>query len=192
MLSKKNGPSNDINDLVSTLKSLHPICYADIHSTFYEKYNRTTDLEDFLSKINSAFKEKYEPKSNKKDYYDYEATAWISIWHCIQPFVVTVIVFFTIHYKRDRKGLGFSLPVIPDLPDCLEDSRVCRIGNYLGYLVYFLFRELGRLVPIPAFTNLYRFYLDVRHHIERSNPDFRSKMLDIEEQIREHEALGKL
>ena len=51
---------------------------------------------------------------------------------------------------------------------------------------------VGRLIPIPAITNLHRFYLDVRCHIARSKPDFRKKIVTIQEEIRKHEKLGEL
>ena len=80
---------------------------------------------------------------------DYQVTGLISIWHCIQPFVATLIVFF---------------------------SMKCSKG--------------GSVVPIPALTYFYRFYLDVRHHIKRSKPDFRTVIVSIEKEIRQHAALG--
>ena len=191
----RNESSND-----SSSSSVHSEC-----STIYEKCNRATDLDDFLSKMNSAFKTKYNRKSNDKE--DYRVTAWISVWHCIQPFVVTVVVFITINYKRGCNGVK-SFPDIPDVPDCLEDSCVCEILNcllccipfkVLWPLGYLLFKGLvstllvlGSSVPIPALTNLYRFYLDVRCHHARSHPDFRTKIVSIEKDIRKHEVLGKL
>ena len=173
MLQKRNESYNDTEYFDSflnfpALKSDHPKCFADMNSAFNKKYNRTTDFDDFLSNnyfnfsslksdhqecfadMNSAFKKKYNKKSNNRE--DYGATAWISIWHCIQPFVVTVLVFITINYKRGCSGVKCSLPDIPDLPDCIDDSSVCERLNcllcgipfkvlwplgYLGYLLVF-------------------------------------------------------
>ena len=201
MLKKTNESSNDSNDFDSTLKSLHPNCYAVLNSTFYENCDGTTDFDDFLLKTNSAPEKNYNRKSNKDDYV---VTAWISIWHCIQPFVVTAFVSLTIQYKRGCSGLKCSIQDIPDLPDCLKNNRACQMVNTLlccipfkllwplGCLGYLLLRELGRVVPIPALTNFYRFYLDVRCHDARSKPDFRTRIVSIEKEIREHEALGEL
>ena len=89
---------------------------------------------------------------------------------------------------------------------------VLRIPVFVGYLIvfsavytvlwplgYLLFKGLAsallvvvRLVPIPALTYIYAFYLDVRKHHARSKSDFRDKIVNIEEEIEEHEALGEL
>ena len=65
---------------------------------------------------------------------------------------------------------------------------LCGIPRALWYLVL----VVGKLVPLPAFTHLYRFYLDVRSHHARSEPWFRTEVADIEDEIRDHEALGEL
>ena len=93
---------------------------------------------------------------------DYEVTGWIALYHCIQPFVVTMIVFLSIN-----KGS----PTIPDVPRCLQ---------------------VGSWVPIPALTYIYTFYLDVRSHHVRSKPAFRTKMVGIEKEIKDYQVLGKL
>ena len=228
MLSKKNASSNDTEDFDTflsfpfpSLKSDYPACFGEMISAFDEKYNRKTDFDDFLSNIylnfsslksdhrecyasmNSTFQNNR--KSTKRE--DYDLTAWISIWHCIQPFVLTMIVLISINYKKVKS----SAPHIPEpseVPVCLKKSRVCQLLDKLLCCIPFkvlwplghlLFTGLVsallvvvRLVPIPAFTNLYRFYLDVRCHQARSKPDFRTKIPRIEELIREHEAIGKL
>ena len=197
---------NETNDFDNTLKSVNSECYAEMNFTFYQKCNRTADFDDFLSKMNFAFNPKFSRKSNDQE--DYLVTAWISMWHCIQPFVVTVVVFIITNYRRGCNGVKFSLPDISDLPDCLKDSLVCKIFNYLlccipfkvlwplGYLLFkglvSTLLVLGSSVPIPALTNFYRFYLDVRCHHARSHPDFRTKIVSIEKDIRKHEVLGKL
>ena len=125
-------------------------------------------------------------KSSISDYGDgdYRVTGWISIWHCVQPFVVTIIVFLSMKFFKEGK---FSVPNQPELLKSKSwwcfSSVLCCIPN-LAYL--------GRVVPLPALTNLYRFYLDVRCHHARSKPDFRKTIVSIEEEIREHEALGEL
>ena len=233
MWRKRNQTSNNTGEFDSflifpSLKSNYPQCFDDMNSAFNKKYDRTTGFDDFLSNnyddfsslksdhaicfedLNSAFKEKSNKQHNTEDY---GLTALISIWHCIQPFVVTVVVFIAINYKNFNKGcpeLRFSLPDIPDVPDCLEDSRVCEKLNCLlccipfrvlwplGYLGYRLLKGMAaaflivsRSVPIPAFTNIFQFYLDVRSHRIRSEPDFRTVIVNVEEEIRDHEALGK-
>ena len=204
MLKKfQNEKSNDEKYFNYTFKSIHPKCYDDMKYVFNEKYNRTADFDQLLSTMDSAFKEEFKRKSNNKE--QFIVTAWISIWHCIQPFMVTAVAFITINYKS---GVQCSLPDIPDVSDYLgDDSRVCRILDCLlccipfkvlwplGYLGYRFFKGLAislLLVPIPALTNLTSFYLDVRRHHARSKPDFRTRIVDVEIEIREHEALGKL
>ena len=231
IMQTRNESSNGTEEFANflpfpSLKSDFPECFADMNSAFNKNYNRTTDFDDFLSNnyfnysslksdhqscfadLNSSFK-----KKNNKTFAreDYGVTAWISIWHCIQPFVVTVAVFISINYNNFSKGysgLKFSLPEIPNVPEWLKDSCFClncllccipfKLLWPLGYLGYRLFKGLAaaflivsRSVPLPAFTNIYRFYLDVRSHHARSKPYFRIYIVDIEEEIREHEALGK-
>ena len=53
------------------------------------------------------------------------------------------------------------------------------------------FTYIGSFLPIPAFTNLYRFFLDVKFHQARSKSDFKEKINDIEELIKKHEDIGK-
>ena len=50
---------------------------------------------------------------------------------------------------------------------------------------------LGEYTPM-GITHLYRFYLDMRRHNARSKLQFRTKIVSIEEEIREHEATGEL
>ena len=50
---------------------------------------------------------------------------------------------------------------------------------------------IGKVLPIPAFTHLYRFFLDLRCHDARSKTDFRTKVVLYEKKIRKHEAIGR-
>ena len=232
MLKKTRIESSNVKnnfDSFPSFPSLHsdyPECFVDYFNNFlsnksfnFSSLKSDPDHQTCLADMNSVFKKKYNKKLNNAE--DYGVTAWISVWHCIQPFVITMVVFITINYKRccsgGCSGVKFSLLNIPDVPYFPEDFLVCGMFNYflccipseilwplgyllgyfLGYLGYFLFKGLvsallvvGRLVPIPAFTNLYRFYLDVRCHHARSKPDFRDKIPSNEEEITEHEALG--
>ena len=88
--------------------------------------------------------------------------------------------------------------MITEVPNC-KSLLCCAPFKMLWPLGYLLFkglvsalRVLGRVVPIPAITKVYRFYLDVKCHIARSSPDFRTKIVSIEEEIKKHEALGEL
>ena len=104
---------------------------------------------------------------------DIKITGWFALWHCIQPFLGTFIVFLCMNYKRKNCGLE------PEHPDGLQK---------LGYLLCLLIS----VVPIPALTSIYMFYLNVRNHHARTQPDFRSRMDSIEIQIQKYEALGTL
>ena len=169
----------------SSLKSSYHGCYANMNATFNEKNHRSSSI------LTDG---------------DYRRIGWFSLWHCIQPFVATFLVLVSMNYRRCCQTV-FQCSV-PDIPKSLADSRACQILNRLlclapfkvfwplGCLLYkgltsFL-SVLGRRFPIPVLTKVYRFYLDVRCHYARSKPDFRIKIVSIEEEIREHEALGKL
>ena len=104
-------------------------------------------------------------------------TGWLALYHCILPFIVSIIFVMLGLQKcsvsenlRKKRWwcFNFSLCCIPNLT------------------------YIGSMVPIPALTNLYSFYLDVRCHIARSKPDFRKKIVTIQEEIRKHEKLGEL
>ena len=58
----------------------------------------------------------------------------------------------------------------------------------LGYLLCLLIS----VVPIPALTHIFMFYLSVRSHHARSQPLFRKEMETIERRIQNYEALGTL
>ena len=141
--------------------------------------------ECFVAAMDSLLKEKYNRNSIIFDDEDYVLTGWIAIWHCIQPFCFMLIVFLNIIVTKCKGG------EIPDEPEsqrkkyqwCCLNTVLCCLPN-LAYM--------GSVLPLPGLTNLYRFYLDVRCHTARSQPHFRTKMLRIEEEIRKHEALGKL
>ena len=117
---------------------------------------------------------------------DYKATGWIALYHCIQPFII-IITFLVFLSMRCCKRGKCSVPVEPkyqrDMKWWCINSVLCCLPN-LAYI--------GSFVPFPAFTNLYRFYLDVKCHHARSKPDFRTQIVSIEKEIREHESLGEL
>ena len=151
---------------------------------------------------------------------DYQLTGWFAVWHCIQPFVVILIVFLSMNYKKlfrwdnimnynrwfmgDKfytpgKSLGYCASktwwpfnaVCCCLPNVImiiyiiicTIIQITYIINYIIYICIFL--------PIPVFTNLHRFFLDVKFHNARSKFDFKTRINDIEETIKEHENLGR-
>ena len=205
--NKSNEPTNETEDLksflsslkkiknVSSPESLHTACDAFMND--YENYTRNS------TGVNSTI----------FNYKDYEVTGWIAIWHCIQPFVATMIVFFSINFSRGCREVKRSFRDVPEHPDCIDrivDRTNWRTGNRwptpfrkLNYLLcgipglvikalWSVVLVVGKIVPLPVFTHLYRFYLDVRSHHARSKPDFRTNIVSIEEEIKEHEALGEL
>jgi len=153
---------------------------------------------------------------------DYQLTGWFAVWHCIQPFVVILIVFLSmnknkklftwdnimnynawfigdkfydpwkslVYYVRGKKWWRFNA-VCCCLPNIIMIIYIIisiiiyiiYIINYIIYIYIFL--------PIPVFTNLYRFFLDVKFHYARSKFDFKTRINDVEEKIKEHENLGK-
>ena len=144
----------------SSPESLQPAC--DAFMDFYENYTRNSSI------LNNQ---------------DYVLTGWISIWHCIQPFIITLIVFLSMKSCKGGKCSALEEPrYLRDKKWWCFSSVLCCLPS-LGYI--------GSLVPLPGLTHLYRFYLDVRSHIVRSKSDFKYNMEDIEEEIREHEALGE-
>ena len=138
-------------------------CLKDLETEFAERKNST------LENIN---------------YDDYETTGWISLYHCVQPFLAILIVFLSMNCKGGKCSA-------PDEPEdlrnpwwwCCFSSVLCCCIPTLAYI--------GSVVPLPGLTNLYQFYLEVRSHHARSKSDFRDKIVSIEEEIRKHEALGK-
>ena len=183
MLNKENKSSIEAENVHSYLlkkktdfnfsspDSFHSAC--DAYMNFYENHTRNSTILDDE---------------------DFELTGWIAMWHCIQPFVAIMIVFFSINYSRGWEEVKRSFRDIPN-------SRYSRNGIWhptpnrkLNFLLCFIPRlvlVVGNFVPLPAFTNLYRFYLDVMCHDARSKYYFRYMIVDIEKEIRNHEALGK-
>ena len=183
-----------------------------------ESFNRT--FKDFLSKNNlklptsktweclTDIEMEFDRRKNSKsdnilNYEDYVKTGWIAIWHCIQPFVATMLVSFSINYSRGWEEVKRSFRDIPHPAVCLRpifcptpydklNILLCGIPGLVFFALWYLVLGVGKLVPLPAFTHLYRFCLDVRCHIARSEPGFRTKIVSIEEEIKEHEFLGKL
>ena len=126
------------------------------------------------------------PKNNTEYNTDMKTTGWIAVWHCLQPFVVTFIVFLSMKNK-DHNYKRFKLPNV---------DNCCCCGLFV--LLWFVMRTLGNcllslasILPMPVFTHIYIFYLNVSSHIARSNPKFKEKMGKWERKIEEYEALGK-
>ena len=129
--------------------------------------------EDFDRRINET----------SNDFDDYKLTSGIAICHCILPIVITMIVFISMRCRKGKKILTpFELANFKS-PKWWGLNIFCCIPN-LAFL--------GKVLPIPAFTHLYRCYLDIRCHKARSKPDFRTKIVQWEKKIRKHEAIGKL
>ena len=173
-------------------------CYAACNAFMKENFTNNTVFEDNFTAMMPSNQREQNLREAEEDY----GVIWtFSIWHCIQPFVAIMIVFLSMNC-RGYKEAQRSFREIPDPPNCADDvlyptpyrklnSFLCgilRVFSALWYLVLFV----GSVVPLPGLTHLYRFYLDVRSHIKRSKPDFRTKIVGIEEEIRKHEALGKL
>ena len=147
---------------------------------------------------------------------DYHMAGKFAVWHCIQPIVITLIVFLVMRdgfSKLKKKFLNFfEKPKVPEFFEKLKDKDLncflfylptlfylfCMLFYSLVYLlkVFFcLILALGSVVPIPAFTLLYRLHLDLKFHKARSKIDFRTNKAEleiIEKEIRQHEAVGKL
>ena len=122
----------------------------------------------------------------------YKLTGWFAVWHCIQPFVFTFIVFL----MNQKKWFTWEKLCEPTPDDkeyqvscftwhCI--NAICCCLPILGYIVTLI----GSVLPIPFFTNLYSFLLERRYHIARTKPDFKARTDAIEVKIEEHEALGK-
>ena len=133
-----------------------------------------TDLEEEFDK---------RKKRTSIDFNDYRWTSLFSIWHCIQPFAITVIVFISMKCCKGGKLTPYELGNLKDPLWWGANTVLCCIPN-LAFV--------GSVLPIPAFTNPYRFYLDVNCHITRSRPDFSTKIVKFEQMIRKHEVIGKL
>ena len=109
-----------------------------------------------------------------------KTTGWFAVWHCVQPFVVTFIVFLSMNYKK------FKLPQLDIDRDDINLMLIACIC-FPFTLVYLL----ASILPMPVFTHIYMLYLNVRGHIARRKPKFKEKMAKIERKIEEYEALGK-
>ena len=184
--NKSSEETEDFDDFLSkhsfnftSLKYDFSECYNNMITTYNEKNNRNRN-------------------SSVLAFEDYHRIGWFSLWHCIQPLLVTTLVLISINYKKCCQTAICSVPDIPEVPNC-KSLLCCAPFKMLWPLGYLMFRGLvsalrvlGRVVPIPAITKVYRFYLDVKCHIARSSPDFRTKIVSIEEEIKKHEALGEL
>ena len=92
---------------------------------------------------------------------EYRMTGTIALWHCVQPLVITIICFLSLIKTSQRS------------PD---ESR----------LVFLVSR-----LPIPLFSCVYRLYLQLRCYKARSRPDFKTRIVEIENSIRKYEAIGR-
>ena len=106
-----------------------------------------------------------------------------------------ILVFFTMNVEK-----GCSRLVYPKIPDCLENSSgfkclncvLCCIPEKVLWPLGFWLWSLASVLPIPVFTSIYRFYLEVGCHTARSQENFKEKILHIEKESRDYKALGKL
>ena len=153
-------------DKVPSCKSYSEECCQDLNDTFERRHILTS------------------PVNWENEDYRYRITGLIAGWHCIQPFFASIIVFIIMEC---RKGGKFSAP---DVPEHFKKKRWWCLNSVLFFLPILTFT--GSVLPIPALTYLYRFYLDVRCHNARSHPDFRTRIIKYERMIRKHESLGKL
>ena len=142
--------------------------------------NFSTDRQKARSESGSWFCDYFDC-----DYFDdIRLTGMIAIWHCIQPFFITTIVFISMKCcKRGKCLTPFQLANLKDPLWWGFNTITCCIPN-LAFI--------GSMLPIPGFTHLFRFYLDVKCHYARSKPDFRTKIVKYEQKIGKHEAIGKL
>ena len=156
------------------------------YASIFENLNRTRpqcsgDLDTYRTcwDQNVGQKKKVTPPID-----DLKITGWFAVWHCIQPFLGTFLVFLSMNYRRTNRCME-----IPEGPDCLKKYGHCvQMLWKLGYLLCLLIS----VVPIPALTHIYMFYLNVRSHRARSQRKFRTEMQTTESRIQEYEALGTL
>ena len=92
---------------------------------------------------------------------EYRMTGFIALWHCIQPWLITTICFFALIKTRPRSA-GES---------------------WLVFLVSSL--------PIPLFSCVYRLCLQIRCYKARSQPDFKTRIMEVEDSIRKYEKIGR-
>ena len=132
--------------------------------------NNTAD--DFLTKVKNCWaRRSTEVPSNssgklneKSQNNAYCNIAYISFWHCIQPFLFVLLVAFNKTFiGRNRKKSSAS------------------------YLCFCFVPGFWK-IPIPALTLLYRFWLDIKCHSARSLTNFKEEIVKIEEEIHRHEA----
>ena len=139
-----------------------------------------------------------EPENNTVYIADMETTGWFAIWHCIQPFLVTFIVIFSMNYKeiksKSLRDFDDDFWVIDFNCECSWFCCFCLPFYVLLKLVWklgVLLLLLASFLPLPVFTHIYMFYLNVRFSNARRNSDFKNKMESIESEIQKYEALGK-
>ena len=162
---------------------------CSIWRKFYNNLNQTSpqecseDLKTFMTCWNVNQEKKKTPPLE-----DIKVTGWFAVWHCILPFLGIFIVSLSMNYHREMNKCS-KIPKGPDLPQKYRQCRVpFQILWKLGYLLYLLIS----LVPIPALTNIFMFYLKVTSHCVRSKPLFRTEMGVTEGRIQKYEALGTL
>lgn len=158
--------------------------------TFLSKYSlNVPSCESYSDKCCQDLNDLFETRNNSTppvnmEAEDYKLTGLIAGWHCIQPFVATIIVFIIMECRRDGKCSA------PERPGYFKKKTWWCLNSLLCCIPLLGFT--GSLLPIPALTYVYKFYLEVRCHNARSRPDFRTKIVKYERRIREHESVGKL
>ena len=119
-----------------------------------------------------------DPENIREYIADMKTTGGFAVWHCVQPFVVTFIVFLSMNYKK---------VTLPRLIDIDRDQKILILLSCCCFPFTLVF-----ITPMPVTTHIYMFYLNVRGHIARSRSGFKIEMEKIEREIKEYEALGKL
>ena len=171
-----------------------------------EPFHETIDFDSFLSSNLKKFKnfpspeflhpacdafmkdyQNYSRNSTIMKYEDYETTGWISVIHCVLPFIITVIIFLSMNACCEGGNCSAS-----DISDKYLGHKSLVCCNSLVTCCYPDLTNNGIVIPIPGFTDLYRFWLEVRSHIKRSKHGFKDKIADIEKEIKDHEAPGKI
>ena len=144
-----------------------------------------------------------------------KTTGWFALWHCVQPFLVTFFVFLSMNHKKLPNAI---VQILDYLCRCrhviIGIIGCCCFPFTLVYLLYKLVSKLLRadtytkaykmakklaykltylasILPMPVFTHIYIFYLNVTGHIAWSKPEFKEKMEKWERKIEKYEALGK-
>ena len=161
--------------------------FNEIFSSFLSKNNITPPSVESckcLTEMEMEFDKGKNSSSDKINYDDYIVTGWIALWHCIQPFVATLVVFISMNFCRGGKCSP------SDQPEYLRDKKWWCWSSVLCCVPFLAY--IGSVVPLLGLTNLFRFCLDVISHNVRSEPDFRTKIVRVEEKIMEHEAIGEL